>query len=281
MLATLIIVFREVLEAGLVIGIVMAASRGIKRRGWWIAAGCGAGVLGAVLVAWFANELAAALEGVGQEVFNASILLTAVCMLGWHNIWMSRHGRALAADATRLGREVAAGTRSLYAMAVVCGIAVLREGSEVVLFLYGIAAAGGGGGAGMLLGGVLGLLAGAAIGVAIYYGLLAVPLRQLFGVTSWLILLLAAGMASQAAAFLAAADLLPSLGNSIWDTSRILPDRNLIGQLLHVLVGYTARPAGIQLVFYAGALILIGSGMRIFGRTASDREAGRNAQPAE
>ncbi|MDA8095697.1 MAG: FTR1 family protein, partial [Betaproteobacteria bacterium] len=139
----------------------------------------------------------------------------------------------------------------------------------------------GGGGAGMLLGGVLGLLAGAAIGVAIYYGLLAVPLRQLFGVTSWLILLLAAGMASQAAAFLAAADLLPSLGNSIWDTSRILPDRNLIGQLLHVLVGYTARPAGIQLVFYAGALILIGSGMRIFGRTASDREAGRNAQPAE
>lgn len=281
MLATLIIVFREVLEAGLVIGIVMAASRGIKRRGWWIAAGCGAGVLGAVLVAWFANELAAALEGVGQEVFNASILLTAVCMLGWHNIWMSRHGRALAADATRLGREVAAGTRSLYAMAVVCGIAVLREGSEVVLFLYGIAAAGGGGGAGMLLGGVLGLLAGAAIGVAIYYGLLAVPLRQLFGVTSWLILLLAAGMASQAAAFLAAAELLPSLGNSIWDTSRILPDRNLIGQLLHVLVGYTARPAGIQLVFYAGALILIGSGMRIFGRTASDREAGRSAQPTE
>ncbi|MDA8094479.1 MAG: FTR1 family protein [Alphaproteobacteria bacterium] len=281
MLATLIIVFREVLEAGLVIGIVMAASRGIKRRGWWIAAGCGAGVLGAVLVAWFANELAAALEGVGQEVFNASILLTAVCMLGWHNIWMSRHGRALAADATRLGREVAAGTRSLYAMAVVCGIAVLREGSEVVLFLYGIAAAGGGGGAGMLLGGVLGLLAGAAIGVAIYYGLLAVPLRQLFGVTSWLILLLAAGMASQAAAFLAAAELLPSLGNSIWDTSRILPDRNLIGQLLHVLVGYTARPAGIQLVFYAGALILIGSGMRIFGRAASDRESGRTEQPAE
>ncbi|MDE3114799.1 MAG: FTR1 family protein [Pseudomonadota bacterium] len=279
MLATLIIVFREVLEAGLVIGIVMAASRGIKRRGWWIAAGCGAGVSGAVLVAWFANQLAAALEGVGQEVFNASILLTAVCMLGWHNIWMSRHGRELAADATRLGREVAAGTRSLYAMAAVCGIAVLREGSEVVLFLYGIAAASGGGGAGMLLGGALGLLAGAAVGIAIYYGLLAVPLRHLFGVTSWLILLLAAGMASQAAAFLAAADLLPSLGNSIWDTSHILPDGNLIGQLLHVLVGYTARPAGIQLVFYATALILIGSGMRIFGRAASSPE-GRGEQPA-
>ncbi len=281
MLATLIIVFREVLEAGLVIGIVMAASRGIKRRGWWIAAGCAAGVSGAVLVAWFANQLASALEGVGQEVFNASILLTAVCMLGWHNIWMSRHGRELAADATRLGREVAAGTRSLYAMAAVCGIAVLREGSEVVLFLYGIAAASGGGGAGMLMGGALGLLAGAAVGVAIYYGLLAVPLRHLFGVTSWLILLLAAGMASQAAAFLTAADLLPSLGNSIWDTSGILPDRNLIGQLLHVLVGYTARPAGIQLVFYAAALILIGSGMRIFGGAAPSRASGRDELPAE
>ena len=72
MLATLIIVFREVLEAGLVIGIVMAASRGIKRRGWWIAAGCAAGVSGAVLVAWFANQLTSALEGVGQELVGSA-----------------------------------------------------------------------------------------------------------------------------------------------------------------------------------------------------------------
>ena len=233
MLATLIIVFREVLEAGLVVGIVLAASRGVPRRGLWITGGCGAGVLGAIVVAGFASEIADAVQGVGQELFNASILFAAVCMLGWHNIWMSRHGRELAAESTRIGKEVRAGSRPLYALALVCGIAVLREGSEVVLFLYGIAIAGGSSRIGMVTGGALGVVAGAIAGAAIYFGLLKIPLRYLFSTTSWLILLLAAGMASQGAAFLAAADMLPSLGNDRWDTSVILTENSLVG---------TARP---------------------------------------
>src|ERR1700761_3611357 len=139
MLATLIIVFREVLEAGLIVGIVLAATRWVPRRGLWVSAGCGCGVIGAVIVAGFATEIANAVQGVGQELFNASILLAAVVMLGWHNIWMSRHARELAAESTRIGSEVSAGSRPLYALALVCGIAVLREGSEIVLFLYSIA----------------------------------------------------------------------------------------------------------------------------------------------
>ncbi len=269
MLATLIIVFREVLEAGLVVGIVMAASRGVPRRGLWVSGGCAAGLSGAVVVAGFAGEIASAVAGVGQEIFNAIILFAAVCMLGWHNIWMSRHGRELAMDATRIGKEVLAGTRPLYALAMVCGIAVLREGSEVVLFLYGIAVAGGSGAGSMVIGGACGVVVGAAVGVALYFGLLTIPLRYLFGVTSWLILLLAAGMASQGAAFLAAANLLPSLGSNLWDTSFLLSERSLPGQLLHVLTGYTARPDGIQLLFYLATLLVIGSLMRLFRNAPS------------
>ncbi len=264
MLATLIIVFREVLEAGLVVGIVLAASRGVPRRGLWIAGGVVAGILGALAVAGFADEIAGAVEGVGQELFNAAILFAAVCMLGWHNIWMSRHGREMAADATRIGREVLSGTRPLYALAMVCGIATLREGSEIVLFLYSIAIGTGSSAGSMVAGGALGVVAGVGAGAALYYGLLAIPLRYLFGVTSWLILLLAAGMASQGAAFLAAADWLPALGNNIWDTSFLLTEQSLAGQLIHVLTGYTARPAGIQVVFYIAALVVIGGLMRLF-----------------
>jgi len=266
MLATLIIVFREVLEAALVIGIVLAASRGVPRRALWIAGGVAGGVLGAVLVAGFAGEIASAVAGVGQELFNASILFTAVFMLGWHNIWMSRHGRELAASATRIGRDVLAGARPLYALALVVGIAVLREGSEIVLFLYSIAVAGGSSAAGMVVGGALGLAAGAGAGAGLYLGLLAIPLRHLFSVTSWLILFLAAGMASQGAAFLLQADLLPALGNNLWDTSSLLAERSLLGQLLHVLLGYTAQPAGIQLVFYLATLVIIFSLTRVLGR---------------
>jgi high-affinity iron transporter len=94
-----------------------------------------------------------------------------------------------------------------------------------------------------------------------------IPMRHLFAVTSWLILLLAAGMASQAAAFLLQADLLPPLGQTVWDTSFLLADQSLTGRILHALVGYTAQPAGIQLVFYLATLLIIGSLMRLIGGT--------------
>lgn len=287
MLATAIIVFREVLEAALIIGIVMAASRGVPRRGAWVAGGIGAGVLGAVAVAAGAGQIAAAMEGIGQEIFDAAVLFAAVAMLGWHNIWMSRHGRELAVDADRLGSEVRAGSRPLWALAIAVGLATLREGSEVVLFLYGIAAAGDDSGGAMALGGVIGMLAGAAAGTVLYLGLVRIPLHRLFVVTSWLILLLAAGMASQAAAFLMQADLLPPLGANLWDTSSLLAEQSIVGKVLHTLIGYTAQPAGIQLVFYVATMLLIGGAMLTLGGTrpaarAKPRIASRpSAQPGE
>jgi high-affinity iron transporter len=266
MLATAIIVFREVLEASLVVGIVLAASRGVPRRGVWVAGGIAAGVIGAALVAACAGAIADAVNGIGQELFNAAILFTAVAMLGWHNIWMNRQGRELASAAATLGKAVAGGGRPLYALGLVVGIAVLREGSEIVLFLYGIAIASGASGLGMLMGGAVGLAGGAAVGALIYLGLLAIPLHRLFAVTSWLILLLAAGMASQGAAFLMQANLLPALGNDLWNTSSILSENSMLGLLLHVLIGYSAEPAGIQVVFYLGTLLIIGTLMRVIGR---------------
>ncbi len=272
MLATAIIVFREVLEAALIVGIVLVASSGVPRRGAWVAGGILGGIVGAILVAGCAGTLAAVAAGIGQEVFEATILFAAVAMLGWHNVWMTRHGREATLAANRLGAAVRDGTQPLWALAVAVGIAVLREGSEVVLFLYGIAAAGGGVMA-MAVGGALGLLAGVAAGAALYFGLVSIPLRHLFRVTSWLVLLLAAGLAAQAAAFLLQADLLPALGATLWDTSFLLSDQSLAGRVLRTLVGYTAQPAGIQLVFYVGTLGIIGGLMRLVGSAAPGRRA--------
>ena len=280
MLATAIIVFREVLEAAMIVGIVLAASRGVPRRGAWVAGGIGGGMLGAVAVAAGAGTIAAAVAGIGQDLFDAGILFAAVAMLGWHNIWMSRHGRELAVTADRLGAAVRAGTQPLWALGFAVGLAVLREGSEVVLFLYSIALAGQDGLAAMALGGVLGLAAGMLSGAAIYLGLARIPLRYLFRVTSWLVLLLAAGLASQGAAFLLQADLLPALGTNLWDTSSFLTDSSLPGRVLHTLVGYTAQPAGIQLVFYLATLLAIGGLMWLLG-TAPARRSTQQLQAGE
>jgi high-affinity iron transporter len=262
MLPTALIVFREVLEAALVVGIVLAASQGVPRRGAWVGAGIAGGIAGAALVAGFAEQIAAALAGVGQELFNAAVLFTAVAMLGWHNVWMGRHGRELAVEAGDVGKLVRSGARPLHALAVVVGLAVLREGSELVLFLYSIVAANGTDAVSVGLGFALGVAAGVSVGALLYFGLLRIPLKHLFTVTSWLILLLAAGMAAQGAAFLVQADVLPPLGDGVWDTSWLLTEHSILGQVLHALVGYVARPAGIQIVFYAATLLIIGTLMR-------------------
>jgi high-affinity iron transporter len=274
---TAIIVFRETLEAALVVSIVLAACKGVVGRGAWVSGGIAAGALGAVLVAASAQTIADLASGMGQELFNAIVLLVAVVMLGWHNVWMQRHGRELAQEANAIGRAVATGARPLYAVAVVVGLAVLREGSETVLFLYSVAASEGGGAAAMLLGGGVGLLLGAGTGAALYFGLLRIPTRHLFAVTSAMILLLAAGMASQAAAFLVQADILPPLGSEVWDTSWLLRDDGLAGRVFHALAGYVAQPAGIQVLFYFGALALIGGAMRLVRRPSP---AGRLARAA-
>ena len=262
MLGALVIVFREVLEAGLIIGIVMAATRGVEGRSRWVAFGVGAGILGAAIVAAFAGAIADAFEGIGQELFNALVLGAAVVMLMWHNAWMARHGREIAMEMRQIGTEVSEGSKSLTALAVVVGLAVLREGSEVVLFLYGIFTQGTSG-LSLLTGGMLGILAGAAFTGLTYAGLLAIPQRYIFAVTSWLIALLAAGMAAQAAQFLYAAGIIDRLGDTVWDTSWLLTEKSLFGQLMHTLVGYVARPTALQLAAYIAALIVMAVLMRI------------------
>jgi len=261
MLSTAIIVFREVLEAALIMGIVSAATRSVPGRNRWLWGGLALGLIGACAVAGFTDVISNMASGLGQELFNALVLGVAVVMLAWHNIWMSSHGAQLAADARNVGRDVQDGRKERTVIMVAVALAVLREGSETVLFLYGIAAGGAGAGLSMLLGGVLGTLAGAAVGYALYAGLLRIPARWFFSATSTLVLILAAGLASQAAHFLIQADLLPSLAAPLWDSSAWIPQDSAAGVLLHSLAGYDARPAGMQVVFFGATLIVIALGM--------------------
>lgn len=262
MLASAIIVFREVLEAALVVAIILGATRGLRGRGKWVCWGISLGVLGAAIAAALMNQISQSVSGIGQPIFEAVILLSSVLMLGWHNVWMSKNGKLISADLKRLGHDVEIGRKSMAAIFTVVAIAVLREGSEIVLFLYGVAASGSNSTA-IGLGGVLGVFAGVVVGFAIYRGLMKIPVRHFFRVTGWMILLLAAGMASQAAAFLNQADLLPAIKDSLWNTSWLIDGRSLSGVALKVLVGYTPSPSGLQLLFYVATLIAIGSLMRL------------------
>ncbi len=274
MLAIWILVFREVLEAAMIVSVVAAATRGVEGRWRWIGSGLALGCAGAGLVAMFAGRLADAMSGMGQEWFNASVLLAATAMIGWHVVWMARHGRALALEAGRYGDDVSSGRRPLTALMLVVAIAILREGSEVVLFSYGMFAGGSGSGD-LLAGGLLGLASGIAAGAAMYAGLLKIPMRHFFRATNGLLILLAAGLTAAAVGFLTQADVLPTLANPLWDTSRLLTDDAWLGRTLHALVGYTARPSGMQVLSYLSIVLLLGGGARL----AAPRRQTINAMP--
>jgi len=284
MLGALLIVFREAIEAGLIVGIVLAATRGVVGRGLWVAGGVAAGVLGAAILAIFAGGLSALFQGSGQELFNAAVLILAVAMLTWHNVWMASHGREMSRELKAVGAEVRQGARSLLAMAVVVAVAVLREGSEVVLFLYGIVAQGGTTAVGIFTGGLLGVLAGAGVSLLMYLGLLAIPAHRLFSATTGVITLLAAGLAAQAASYLQQAGVINVLTTPLWDTSALLNEGSTVGRLLKTVVGYTDRPDGLQVIVWLGVIAMMMVLMRVVNpkRSLSSNAAAAIApQPAE
>jgi high-affinity iron transporter len=262
MFSAALIVFRETLEAVLVVGIVAAAVQSIPRRQVWIALGVGVGIVGSIAVAAAAQTLQRLADGMGQEWFNAAVLSLALGMLAWHNIWMSRHGAQLAAQARTVGQAVRSGELALTAVSTAIALTVLREGAETVLFLYGIWSGSQLSAFTVASGAAVGLGSGALVGWLVYRGLMRIPVRRLFSVTSWLILLLAAGMAGQLARTLIQADVLPPLAEPLWDTSKWLPPGSAIGTTLHALIGYDAQPSATQVMFYAIALVSILLAMR-------------------
>jgi high-affinity iron transporter len=273
-LAALIIVFREVFEAGLIIGIVLAVTKSVRHRNRWILGGMVCGALAACVVAAFAGALSQWAAGMGQELFNAAILAVAVVLLTWHNVWMAQHGRELAGSIRATGLAVAEGSKSLIALAVVVGVAVLREGSEVALFLYGVVTTDNSSSDIVALGGLIGLLLGVAVCLLTYKGLLHIPAKPLFKFTTVLIALLAAGMAAQAVAFLQRADWLTVLDITMWDISWLVADGSLPGRTLHTLIGYTDQPTLMQFTVYVGVLLITAILMRL--ARLSQRATGAN-----
>lgn len=253
MIGALVIVFREVLEAALVIGVVAAAVKGLPRRGRLVTAGVVLGVAGAALVAGGIDVLSRFAHGTGQELFEAGVLGAAGLMLAWHNVWMAEHGREMTVRLKALGSDVAAGREPVTMLVAVTALAVLREGSEVALFLYGIAASGASG-LQLLGGGLAGLACGAATGFVLFAGLSRIPLKRLFQVSSLIILFIAAGMLARGMEFLVQSGYVPPLVPDVWNTSWLLSGGSILGRSLGALVGYTPTPSLMQVLVWLGSL---------------------------
>jgi len=256
MISSFIIVFREMLEMALVLGVLLAATRGTEATRRWIALGGATGLLGAFTVALLMEELESAMDGDGEFLFNAIVLALASLMIGWTVIWMQQHGRQMAERMKSVGRSVVEGSLPYTALFLVALAAVMREGSEAFFFLFGFAQSGEET-VRLFSGGLAGMTTGVLVGYLVYRGLVYVPLKHLFRVTGWLLMLLAAGMASQAAWNLVVIDMLPPIIETLWNSSAWISQESIAGEILHVLVGYDDSPSGMQLLVFIVALSLM------------------------
>jgi high-affinity iron transporter len=88
-------------------------------------------------------------------------------------------------------------------------------------------------------------------------------MRHFFRATNGLLILLAAGLAAAAAGFLTQADVLPTFADPLWDSSWLLADDVWLGHALHALIGYSAQPSGMQVLFYLTVVVLLSGGARL------------------
>lgn len=267
MFSIALIVFREVFEISLIVSILMVATKGLPKRTQWVGIGILLGIAGAILIAFFADFISQAAAGMGQEMLNATILLIAASLIGWTTLWMTRNGRHLTQEFKQIGQEVIQGRKPVYTLAVVVALSVLREGTEIVMFTYS-AFVTGGKVYQLIGGGLLGACAGIAVGIILYYGLMKVPTKKIFQVTSWMLIFLVAGMVAQAFGYLSMAGRVPEIIPTVWDTSGIVSDGSFLGKIMHVLVGYTDRPSGVQLLVYLltiGGLAVI---LKMYGQVS-------------
>ncbi len=252
-----IIIFREILEISIIISIIAAATKELKNRTHYINIGLIAGVIGSILIATIADNIANAFDGIGHEIINGIILIIASLMIGYTVIWMKTHAKTISKDLKDLGQSVLEGEKPLYSIAIIVALSVLREGSEIVLFSYSYYIAGTSIYE-LIAGGLVGLLCGAIAGFALYFGLLKTLGKYFFKVTTIILIFLSAGLMSSAMGYLAKAKILPIIiTGQLWDSSNIIPRGQFIGEALHMLIGYVEQPSLIQLIMYLLVIIIL------------------------
>ncbi|WP_028228824.1 FTR1 family iron permease [Paraburkholderia ferrariae] len=275
------IVWRESVEALLVVGILHAwlkngdadARRGLPYLWGGVALGLLAAVgLGAALVGF--TEV---LSGDAQDYFQTAMVLVACVLIVQMVLWMKQHGRTLKRD-METSLEQTARDANWWGVTVLVALAIAREGSETVIFLYGL----GFGQSGHVdASQYLAVLIGLALAFLTFYvlqlGGKVFSWRQFFRVTEIMLLFLGAGLFQSGVDKLIDKEILPTLVDQVWNSSALLDDSSTFGSLVATLTGYRAHPALMNLIAYAAYWLVVGFLVRRAGARAASAPGKRKA----
>lgn len=266
MLNAIFIVWRESVEALLVVGILYAWLRngGYLRALPWLWGGVAAGVALAAALAGAMIFVQSELSGEALEVFQVVLLFVACALITQMVLWMKKHGRGMRRELEAGAARTAEGADWL-GLAVLAAIAVAREGAETAVFLYGLGA-GQTAGRALFLGALLGFAAALATAWAINCGVRFLGYAPFFRITGLVLLFLAAALLAAGVDRLIGQGWLPTLADPAWDTSAWLDDGGSLGAFLASFAGYRARPSLMLVLIYFGYWLLVGALGRLYAR---------------
>lgn len=270
---SMFIVWRESVEALLVIGILQAwvsqQPQG-DRLAKYLWAGVVLGLMLSGLLAVLILFAGEAMSGSASEWFQAALALVASLLIVQMVGWMHRHGRTLKHDLRRhadshLARQGGAG------LLLLAMLAVSREGSETVVFLYGAGAQLRGPQLGLFaIGGAMGLVLSALTIALLHSSRRFISWQRFFAISEAILLVLGAALlvsgTERIGGQLLALDLPEVMynlvGDALWDSSAVLSDSHGLGGFLAGFAGYRATPSGMTLLVLAGYWLAVGGWLR-------------------
>jgi high-affinity iron transporter len=258
----LFVMWRESVEALLVVGILYAwlknGDEAARRNLPYLWAGVAIGLLAALALGGALVGFSEFLSGDAADYFQTGMVLIACVLIVQMVFWMKRHGRTLKRD---MERSLQAHTRggNGWGIAVLVALAIAREGSETVIFLYGL----GFGQSGHVHGtDMLAIVLGLGLAGLTFYilqlGGRIFSWRHFFRVTEIMLLLLAAGLLQTGVDKLIDKEILPLGITQVWNSSAILDDSSPVGSFVAALTGYRAHPSLTNLFVYALFWVFVG-----------------------
>ncbi|MBA3870850.1 MAG: FTR1 family protein [Anaerolineae bacterium] len=278
MIASLLITFREGVEASLIVGILLGFLKktGQTQYAKYVWSGVVAAIVVSIAVAVAILAIGAELEGPAEPLFEGTMLFIAVGLVTAMIFWMRYQSRTLKSSLeSEMNAAVQNGhPRALFATAF---FAVVREGIETALFISAIGFTNKN--IDTLAGSILGLVIAALVGYLIFASTLRLNLRTFFSITSVLLLVIAAGLFGRAIHEFIEIGLLPALREGVYNVGGILPAESTIGQVLTALFGYNAAPDLLEVIGYVGFLVVAMVGIPWIVDRQFQRAANRQPAP--
>jgi high-affinity iron transporter len=241
---SVVLILREVLEASMLISVLLALSLNMRCRLRWFWWSLPVAIVGTLAYAASLDLVTDALNGTGQEVANAALQVLVYCFIVGI-VWLSAPQDAPSSRRLKLA--------VLMASAVAC--AMIREGSEILIYITGFAAVEELRTA-VFAGSAIGAGIGLSLGVLLFSSLRALHAPRAKTTALVLLGLIGAGMVMQSTMLLQQVDLLP-VGQPVWNSSAIISEQSISGELLYAVFGYESSPSFIQALLYGLSLLTV------------------------